>query len=119
MDKTIELLKQALARTEAMKVDFEKASQLFEQGMSLLKKHLNAEMPKGIDLSVLSDRELEIMKLIGQKISKRDIAQRLDIKEKSVRVHCDRIRAKLNVEKGYEVDIIAQQKFGQLGTNVD
>ena len=54
-------------------------------------------------LSMLSDRELVIFRMIGLGLSTRDIAGRLSLSVKTVDTYRDRIREKLNLKTGAEL----------------
>jgi DNA-binding NarL/FixJ family response regulator len=54
-------------------------------------------------VSVLSDRELQVYKLLGQGLGTRDIADRLDIAVKTVESYRGRIKKKLNLENATEL----------------
>ncbi len=57
----------------------------------------------GIKPSVLSDREFEVFQLIGQGLSTREIAGRLNLSVKTVGTHRMHIREKLQLQSGPEV----------------
>jgi DNA-binding NarL/FixJ family response regulator len=54
-------------------------------------------------LGQLSDRELEIVQLIGQGLSTSEISERLGISSKTVESHRGNIRAKLSLKSGAEL----------------
>lgn len=60
-------------------------------------------------IASLTNRELEVFELIGQGMSVKQIAARLDISVKTVEAHRDRIKAKLNVGNSLEVSRRAMQ----------
>ena len=47
-------------------------------------------------IETLSDRELEIFKLLGRGMSAREAAKTLNIRVKTVQTHCAKIKQKLN-----------------------
>ena len=51
-----------------------------------------------IGVERLSDREIEVFRLIGQGTSTRQIAEKLHLSVKTVETHCQRIKTKLNLE---------------------
>jgi DNA-binding NarL/FixJ family response regulator len=53
--------------------------------------------------SELSDRELEILTLLGQTLSTRQIGERLYISHKTVEAHRERIKEKLHLNNGAEL----------------
>jgi len=56
-----------------------------------------------VDLSLLSDRELEIFRFLGLGSSTRQIAETLGISIKTVQVHCGNIREKLGISGATEL----------------
>jgi DNA-binding NarL/FixJ family response regulator len=56
-----------------------------------------------IDHGVLTFRELEVMKHLGDGSSNREIAEQLSISENTVRVHVSNILKKLNLNNRREV----------------
>jgi DNA-binding NarL/FixJ family response regulator len=74
----------------------------------------------GVDLdggdptAVLSDRELEILELIGRGQEVRDIAKELELSPKTVEAHRAHIKSKLNLQNARQVARFAVQWiFGQ------
>jgi DNA-binding NarL/FixJ family response regulator len=57
----------------------------------------------------LSDRELEVFFLIGQGVSTKKIAERLYLSIKTIETHRDRIKKKLGLESGNELNRYAIQ----------
>ncbi|UNO43379.1 response regulator transcription factor [Streptomyces sp. MST-110588] len=66
-----------------------------------------AEQPDG--LPELTGREREILDLIGQGLTNRQIGQRLYLAEKTVKNHVSRLLAKLGVERRVQAAVIATQ----------
>lgn len=58
-------------------------------------------------LAKLSDRELEVFRLIGNGIPTREIADRLHLSVKTVGTHKERIKEKLNIMSGSELTTFA------------
>ena len=58
---------------------------------------------------VLSDRELEVFRLIGSGVKTADIAERLHLSVKTVETYRDRIRQKLELGDGTELTHVATQ----------
>ena len=58
---------------------------------------------KDSPLAVLTDRELEVFRLIGQGRSTRQNAQRLHLSIKTIESHRERIKQKLTIESGAEL----------------
>jgi DNA-binding NarL/FixJ family response regulator len=51
----------------------------------------------------LSDRELEVFRLVAQGLSTREVAERLYLSIKTVETHLDHVKAKLGLESGREL----------------
>ena len=51
----------------------------------------------GVSVGTLSGRELQVLELIAEDITDREIARRLDIRERTVRAHVSKIIFKLGV----------------------
>lgn len=66
-----------------------------------------AEKPE--TLPGLTDREREILDLIGEGLTNRQIGQRLYLAEKTVKNHISRLLAKLGVERRIQAAVIATQ----------
>ncbi|WP_030743499.1 response regulator [Streptomyces sp. NRRL F-5135] len=60
-------------------------------------------------LSVLTGREREILALIGEGLTNRQIGRRLYLAEKTVKNHISRLLAKLGVERRIQAAVIATQ----------
>jgi DNA-binding NarL/FixJ family response regulator len=67
-----------------------------------LSKRRKGECAPG-DLQRLSNREIEILRLIGQGVGTAEIAQRLGISAKTVETHRGHIRVKLSLKSGPEL----------------
>ncbi|TQF02816.1 response regulator transcription factor [Kitasatospora acidiphila] len=65
--------------------------------------------PPASDLPQLTDREREILALIGEGLTNRQIGQRLYLAEKTVKNHISRLLAKLGVERRVQAAVIATQ----------
>ncbi|MDN3029292.1 response regulator transcription factor [Streptomyces sp. S.PB5] len=62
----------------------------------------------------LTDREREILALIGEGLTNRQIGQRLFLAEKTVKNHISRLLAKLGVERRIQAAVIATQAQDRL-----
>ncbi|MGW2717774.1 response regulator [Streptomyces sp. NPDC001492] len=62
----------------------------------------------------LTDREREILSLIGEGLTNRQIGQRLFLAEKTVKNHISRLLAKLGVERRIQAAVIATQAQDRL-----
>ena len=58
-------------------------------------------------ISTLSDRELEVFRMIGKGMGTRDIAATLHLSRKTVETHRENIKRKLNVRSGTELVVRA------------
>ncbi|MGW1591708.1 response regulator [Streptomyces sp. NPDC002386] len=65
------------------------------------------------ELPGLTDREREILALIGEGLTNRQIGQRLYLAEKTVKNHISRLLAKLGVERRVQAAVIATQVTGR------
>jgi DNA-binding NarL/FixJ family response regulator len=66
------------------------------------------------ELPGLTDREREILALIGEGLTNRQIGQRLYLAEKTVKNHISRLLAKLGVERRVQAAVIATQARDRL-----
>jgi DNA-binding NarL/FixJ family response regulator len=64
---------------------------------------------KAASVGDLSDRELDVFRLIGQGVKTADIANRLHLSVKTVETYRDRIRQKLDLKDGSELTHLATQ----------
>ncbi len=70
----------------------------------LMKRAVNLEAaPSASPLSHLSDRELEIFRMIGQGLSTRDIASNLHLSTKTVESHREGLKRKLNLRNANDL----------------
>jgi DNA-binding NarL/FixJ family response regulator len=72
-----------------------------------------APQPEPGPLSDLTDREREILALVGEGLTNRQIGQRLYLAEKTVKNHISRLLAKLGVERRVQAAVIAGQAHGR------
>jgi DNA-binding NarL/FixJ family response regulator len=63
----------------------------------------SGQNPKEASIDRLSDRELEVFRLIGQGYGTRQISEHLHMSMKTVETHRERIRAKLNFDSTFEL----------------
>ncbi|MEW6516578.1 MAG: response regulator transcription factor [candidate division FCPU426 bacterium] len=71
---------------------------LSERLTSRLIPHLLTSEPGTSPVYALSNREFEIYHMIGQGLSKRDIALKLNLSLKTVETHCDHLKTKLRLK---------------------
>ncbi|WP_345185238.1 response regulator transcription factor [Streptomyces lavendulae] len=67
------------------------------------------EEPEDSRLAALSERERDVLELIGEGLTNRQIAERLYLSEKTVKNHISRLLAKLGVERRVQAAVIAAQ----------
>ncbi|MFI7234412.1 response regulator [Streptomyces cyaneofuscatus] len=67
------------------------------------------EKPEGDALYGLTDRERDILALIGEGLTNREIGLRLFLAEKTIKNHISRLLAKLGVERRVQAAVIAAQ----------
>ncbi len=70
---------------------------------------LNRPADPGVEKSLLSERELEVLELLAEGLSNQEIADRLVISERTVRNHVGNILAKLDVENRTQAALYAIQ----------
>lgn len=68
-----------------------------------------AAAPSTPDLSVLTDRERDVLAGVGAGLSNQQIARRLDIGEATVKTHVSRVLMKLDVQSRVQAAVIATQ----------
>ncbi|MGW2918862.1 response regulator [Streptomyces angustmyceticus] len=77
--------------------------------MSTLRGEDSDEEPAADALSSLSPREREILGLVGEGLTNRQIGKRLYLSEKTVKNHISRLLAKLGVERRIQAAVLATQ----------
>ncbi|MDH6132283.1 two-component system response regulator DevR [Kitasatospora sp. MAA4] len=77
--------------------------------MARLRGDTGQEKQQPQALAGLTDREREILELIGEGLTNREIGQRLFLAEKTVKNHISRLLAKLGVERRVQAAVIATQ----------
>jgi DNA-binding NarL/FixJ family response regulator len=68
----------------------------------LVEKFMSSELV-GLPLAQLSDRELEVFKLIGQGYEINEIAKTLNVNHKTIHTYCTRIKEKLKLASSAEL----------------
>ena len=63
-------------------------------------------------MGLLTDRELEVLRLLGDGLTNREIAERLFISPKTAEHHASRIYAKIGVTKRSEAAAYAARHLG-------
>ncbi|MEU8518995.1 response regulator transcription factor [Streptomyces sp. NBC_01216] len=77
--------------------------------MSSLREPEPASPPEDALLAALTQREHDVLDLIGEGMTNRQIAHRLYLSEKTVKNHISRLLAKLGVERRVQAAVIAAQ----------
>jgi DNA-binding NarL/FixJ family response regulator len=72
-----------------------------------------AQEPQDDGLSALSPREREILELVGEGLTNRQIGERLYLSEKTVKNNVSRLLAKLGVERRVQAAVIATHGTGR------
>jgi DNA-binding NarL/FixJ family response regulator len=72
-----------------------------------------APEPQAQALAELTDREREILDLIGEGLTNRQIGRRLYLSEKTVKNHISRLLAKLGVERRIQAAVLASHADGR------
>ncbi|TPQ24172.1 response regulator [Streptomyces sporangiiformans] len=85
--------------------------------MARLRGEQSKEPEPDDGLPNLTDREREILALIGEGLTNRQIGQRLYLAEKTVKNHISRLLAKLGVERRIQAAVIASQAQDRLKQN--
>ncbi|WP_052391272.1 response regulator [Streptomyces sp. NRRL B-24484] len=70
-------------------------------------RHQDEEPEPGTALAALTPREREILALVGEGLTNRQIGERLFLAEKTVKNHVSRLLAKLGVERRLQAAVIA------------
>ncbi len=69
----------------------------------LLRRTYGGKPPEQSPIDTLTDRELEVFRLIGEGVKSQEIAERLHVSVKTIETHRDRIKKKLNLQDGTEL----------------
>ena len=69
----------------------------------LLRRVRSGQTPDMDPIASLTNRELEVFELIGKGLTMKQIAQKLEISQKTVEAHRDGIKGKLNLKNSLEV----------------
>ena len=86
-------------------------------GQALLRKFINGSSPADDSpLARLSDRELEVLQMIGQGMGSRNIAEELRLSIKTIESHRARIKEKLHLSTSPELVRFAVEWFGRDAT---
>ena len=73
------------------------------------------EKPNGSRVGVerLSDREMQVLQLLGAAYSPREIAEQFHLSRKTVETHCEKIKHKLNLKNAAELKEFARKWAGE------
>jgi two-component system NarL family response regulator len=86
------------------------AIRMINRGQQYIPPEVGAKLVQRMSNPELSDRELEVLRLIGQGMSNSDIATALTIGESTVKSHVNRIFSKLGVSDRTQAVIIAVKR---------
>lgn len=79
-------------------------------GQQYIPSNVAAKLVQRMTGPELSDRELEVLRLVGQGMSNQEISTALTISESTVKTHINRILSKLNVKDRTQAAIIALKR---------
>jgi two-component system, NarL family, response regulator len=80
------------------------------RGQQYIPSNVAAKLVQRMTAPELSDRELEVLKLVGQGMSNQEISTTLNISESTVKTHINRILSKLEVKDRTQAAIIALKR---------
>lgn len=80
------------------------------RGQRYVPPNVAAKLVQRVTGPELSDRELEVLRLVGQGMSNQEISTALTISESTVKTHINRILSKLNVKDRTQAAIIALKR---------
>ncbi|MBD2072361.1 response regulator transcription factor [Phormidium sp. FACHB-592] len=80
------------------------------RGQQYIPPNVAAKLVQRMTGPELSDRELEVLQLIGQGMSNQEISTALNISESTVKTHVNRILSKLNVKDRTQAAITALKR---------
>ena len=86
------------------------AIRMINRGQQYIPPEVGAKLVQRMSNPELSDRELEVLRLMGQGMSNSDIATALTIGESTVKSHVNRILSKLGVSDRTQAVIIAVKR---------
>jgi two-component system NarL family response regulator len=80
------------------------------KGQQYISPNVAAKLVQRMTAPELSDRELEVLQLVGQGMSNQEISTALNISESTVKTHINRILSKLDVKDRTQAAIIALKR---------
>ncbi|WP_407892257.1 LuxR C-terminal-related transcriptional regulator, partial [Scytonema sp. NUACC26] len=80
------------------------------RGQQYIPLNVAAKLVQRMTKPELSDRELEVLRLVGQGMSNQEISVALTISESTVKTHINRILSKLDVKDRTQAAIIALKR---------
>ncbi|HEY9659139.1 MAG TPA: response regulator transcription factor [Allocoleopsis sp.] len=80
------------------------------RGQQYIPSNVAAKLVQRMTAPELSDRELDVLRLVGQGMSNQEISTALNISESTVKTHINRILSKLNVKDRTQAAIIALKR---------
>ncbi|WP_030273061.1 response regulator [Streptomyces sp. NRRL B-24484] len=78
-------------------------------GRLMARLRRRADAPQPSPLPALTERETQILQLVGEGLTNRQIGERLYLAEKTVKNHVSRLLAKLGVERRVQAAVLATQ----------
>ncbi|HVX15199.1 MAG TPA: response regulator transcription factor [Pirellulales bacterium] len=69
----------------------------------MVQRAVGTSAPAGSPLEQLTDREIEVFEMIGQGLTSREIAERLDLSPKTVETHREHLKEKLGLKNASEL----------------
>ncbi len=80
------------------------------RGQQYIPPNVAAKLVQRMTAPELSDRELEVLQLVGQGMSNQEISMTLKISESTVKTHINRILSKLDVKDRTQAAIVALKR---------
>ncbi|QLE57952.1 response regulator transcription factor [Nostoc sp. TCL26-01] len=80
------------------------------RGQKYIPPNVAAKLVQRLTAPELSDRELEVLQLVGQGMNNQEISTALNISESTVKTHINRILSKLDVKDRTQAAIIALKR---------
>jgi two-component system, NarL family, response regulator len=87
-----------------------RAIRTVNRGQQYIPSNVAAKLVQRMTAPELSDRELEVLQLVGQGMNNQEISAALNISESTVKTHINRILSKLDVKDRTQAAIIALKR---------
>ncbi|MBI3286250.1 MAG: hypothetical protein HYZ65_15570 [Burkholderiales bacterium] len=82
---------------------------LLASGEAVVQMNLSSSAADSVAMEELSDREIQVLKMLAQGYSNRSIAERLFISENTIKTHLRKINAKLDVHNRMQAITVARR----------